>query len=116
MRDPGASVEHGPWNPGLQSQLPRDLLPLSTMFRPENVLTTIEAVHELRDLTGLTTSELVAFRPERLALHEVLIRVMADLHVPIGTRVEDLGINFRKMVGAILADLEPSMDEARGAY
>ena len=86
------------------------------MFRPENVLTTIDAVHELHDLTGLEVSELVAFRPERLALHELLIRVMADLHVPIGARVEDLGINFRRMVGTILASLEPRMGEVRSAY
>jgi len=107
----------GPWNPGLQSQIPRDLLPLSTMFRPENVSTRIDDVHELHDLTGLELAELVTFRPERLALHELLVRVTADLHVPSGTRVEDLGINFRRMTGVILAGgIAPRMGEVVAAY
>ena len=109
--------DFGPWNPGLVSRLPRDLLPLSTLFRAENVATTIDEVHELHDLTGLDVSELVAFRPERLALHELLIRMTADLHVPIGSRVEDLGINFRRMTAAILANhVAPRMSEVKAAY
>ena len=94
----------GPWNPGVQSQLPRELLPLSTLFRPENMRTGLAAARELCDLTGLHIFELVAFRPERLALHELLIRVTADLSVPSGMRVEDLGINFREMVNRLLAN------------
>ena len=43
----------------------------------------------------------MAFRPGRLALHEVLIRVTADLSVPDGTKIEDLGINFRKITRTI---------------
>ena len=70
--------------------MPRELLPLSTMFRPANVLTSIEKAEELHDLTGLPIHDLVAFRPERLLLHELLIRVTADLSVPSGSRVEDL--------------------------
>ena len=94
----------GPWNPGIESQLPRALLPLSTMFRPENVRTGVAQAEELRDLTGIDLFELVAFRPERLALHELLVRVTADLSVPSGSRVEDLGINFRGMVNTLLAN------------
>ena len=37
----------GPWNPGIKSTLPSNYLPLSTMFRPENVTTTYETVTEL---------------------------------------------------------------------
>ena len=36
-------------------------------------------------------------------MHEVLVRVMADLSVPDGKVYEDLGINFRRMVGTILS-------------
>lgn len=36
------SDEFGPWNSGIRSQSPRELLPLSTIFRPENVFTTVE--------------------------------------------------------------------------
>jgi hypothetical protein len=112
-----APAECGPWHPGIESQLPRELLPLSTLFRPENVRSTLAGVLELSDLTGLPVKELVAFRPERLLLHELLIRVTAELCVPIGTRVEDLGINFRQMAGTILArHLEPRMAEFTAAF
>jgi hypothetical protein len=99
-----AGETFGPWNPGIASQLPRELLPLSTMFRPGNSFTSVAKAEELRDLTGLNLFDLVAFRPERLALHELLVRVTADLSVPSGSRVEDLGINFRRMVNALLAN------------
>jgi hypothetical protein len=105
--DVGASATaeaFGPWNPGIESQLPRELLALSTLFRPENVRTGLADALELSDLTGLDLFDLVAFRPERLALHELLVRVTADLSVPSGSRVEDLGINFREMVNTLLAN------------
>jgi hypothetical protein len=99
-----AAEAFGPWNPGIESQLPRDLLPLATLFRPENVRTDFATALELKDFTGLDIYDLVAIRPERLALHELLIRVTADLSVPSGSRVEDLGINFREMVNTLLAN------------
>ena len=71
-----------PWNPGIRSQLPAALLPLATIFRAENVLTGLEQAHERSAFTGLDPEDLVAFRPERLAVHELLIRVTADLSVP----------------------------------
>ena len=91
----------GPWNPGLNSDIPRRFLHLSTIFRTENVSTRLEEVLELRELTGLEYRELVVFRPSRLILHELLIRITADWNVPAGNRVEDLGLNFRAMVDAI---------------
>ncbi len=107
----------GPWNPGLASTLPRELYPLATIFRPANVFTTVEQAVELRDLTGIQLHDLVTYRPERLALHELLIRVTADLSVPIGEKVEDLGINFRRMVNVILAGyLAPQMAKVTAAY
>ncbi len=78
-------------------------MPLATIYRPENVSTTLQQARELADFTGLAPHSLVAFRPERLIVHEVLIRVMADLSVPDGKVYEDLGINFRRMVGIILS-------------
>ncbi|MEO6565406.1 MAG: hypothetical protein ABIO63_05175 [Casimicrobiaceae bacterium] len=74
----------------------------ATIFNPENVTTSIAGAEELRDLTGFDVTELVTFRPQRLALHELLIRVTADLSVSSGTTVADLGINFRQMVRTIL--------------
>ena len=95
--------QYGSWNPGIQSVLPRELLALSTIFRPENVATSVPAALELRGLTGLSLSDLVVFRAERLALHELLIRVTADFVVPDGSRVEDLGISFREITSNLLA-------------
>src|ERR1700688_1901918 len=98
-----AGEQYGSWNPGIQSVLPKELLALSTIFRPENVVTGVPAALELQGLTGLSLSELAVFRAERLALHELLIRVSADFVVPDGTRVEDLGISFREMTSNLLA-------------
>lgn len=95
-------VEYNAWNPGLESELPRAYLPLSTMFRPENVSTSIAKAYELSDYCGLPVYDLVAFRVERLIVHEVLIRVTAGVSVPDGTKYVDLGTNFRLIASAIL--------------
>jgi hypothetical protein len=109
--------EYGPWNPGIQSQMPKELLHLATIFRSENVFTSIACAAELRSLTGFELSELVVFRPQRLALHELLIRVTADFAVPDGTRIGDLGLNFREIARLLLSRyLEPQMDSIVGAY
>ena len=110
-------AQFGPWNPGLQSQIPRELRHLCTIFRPENTFTSFGDVEEMHDLTGLEMSDLVAFRPQRLALHELLIRVSADLSVPDGMKIEDLGINFRQITRDILSRyIEPEMAAIIAAY
>jgi hypothetical protein len=99
------------WNPGLKTQAPKEWRSLATIFRPENVSRGLAAAEELRSLTGLSMSELVVFRPQRLALHELLIRVSADFVVPDGSRIGDLGINFRKIAGRVLTGyVDPKMD------
>jgi len=109
--------EFGPWNPGISSEPPPGLLALSTILRPENVFTSLAVAQELRDFTGLPLEELVAFRPRRLAVHELLIRVTAELSVPDGPRQEDLGINFRNMVETIFTrHLEPVMTDIEREY
>lgn len=113
----GATEAFGPWNPGIASQVPAALLPLCTIFRPEHSFTSVGKAVEVRDLTGLPLPDLVAFRPERLALHELLIRVTADLSVPDGNRIEDLGINFREIVRAILSrHVAPRMTDIAARY
>jgi hypothetical protein len=107
----------GPWNPGIKSQLPAAFLPLATIFRADNVFTGVEEAHERSAFTGLDPEEHVAFRPERLAVHEVLIRVTADVSVPDGPNYEDLGINFRKIVRTILTRyVEPQIAEIIRAH
>jgi len=107
----------GPWNPGILSQIPASLRHLCTILRAENVATSVAEATELQQLTGLPLTELVAIRPERLLLHEVLIRVTANLSVPDGSRIEDLGINFREMTTLLLRQhLEPRMAHIAAAY
>src|SRR5882757_1502918 len=94
--------EYGPWRPGIVSQVPLQLRHLCTIFHPENVLTSVAAATELQLLTGFSLSELVRFRPQRLLLHEVLIRVMAVFSVPDGSKIGDLGIGFREITNRLL--------------
>jgi hypothetical protein len=109
--------ESGPWNPGIESQVPKELLHLSTIFRPENVFTGIDAAAELHGLTGFAMSDLAVLRPQRLALHELLLRITADFAVPDGSRIEDLGLNFREMARFVISRyLDPAMDGIVAAY
>ena len=114
-RDPVASPDvnigdYGPWNPGIVSQFPLELRHLCTIFRPENAFTSVASATELRALTGIPLCDLVTFRPQRLLLHELLIRVMADFSVPTGEKIGDLGINFREMTNRLLRRyIEPEM-------
>jgi len=102
----------GPWNPGLSSTLPAAARSLATIYRPENIVGNLDQVLERSAFTGLEPEDLVAFRPERLVVHELLIRVTGDVSVPDGKRYADLGINFRRVVDTILKrDIEPAMDE-----
>jgi len=94
--------EFGPWNPGIESSLPREFLPLATVFVSENSSSSLRDLEETSKFCGLPIEKLATFRPERLALHEVLVRVMADLTVPDGEKYEDLGVNFRRMTSAIM--------------
>jgi len=111
-RDPLDDGNAGAWNPDIRSTLPAKYLPLSTMFRPENVFTSIEAANELSGFTGLPIQELICFRPQRLVVHELLVRVSADIFVSDGSKYEDLGVNFRQVVTRILEGyIEPHMQQ-----
>jgi hypothetical protein len=96
------SPECSAWNPGLESQLPRAYLPLSTIFRADNVSTGVARAYELSDFCGLPAEELVAFRVERLIVHELLIHITTGIAVPDGRDDEDLGKNFREIAATIL--------------
>ena len=106
-KDPLDQQQAGPWNPDIKS----------TLFRAENVSTSIEEASELADFTGLPMQSLICFRPERLVVHELLLRVSADIFVSDGSRYEDLGVNFRCVVAKILADyIEPQMAQIVASY
>lgn len=107
----------GPWNPGIRSQLPSALWPLMTIFRPENAQVSADQARELAGFTGLSPFELATFKPERLVLHEVLIRITADFSVPDGPEYADLGISFRDIATTILSrHLESHSESIRQAY
>jgi hypothetical protein len=91
----------GPWNPGIRSPVPRDIEPLSTLYRPENTRLTVDEVRELADFTGLPAVSLVSFRAARLVTHDVLIRLVGDVSIADGPGSEDLGIGFRAMASRI---------------
>jgi hypothetical protein len=112
-----AVIDFGPWNPGIKSQLPAAFLPLSTIFRPENAFTGVQEAYERSAFTGLDPEDHVTFRPERLVVHELLIRVMADISVPDGPSYADLGVNFRAITAAIhRSHIVPQMAEIVHAY
>jgi len=100
------------WNPGLNSEIPGRLLPLVTLYRQENSDTDYPTAKEASEFWGLETHKVIAFKVNRLVVHELLIRVTADLYVPDGPSYEELGINLRNMVGKILNEyIQPRMNE-----
>ena len=110
---------HGPWNPGIRSELTRELLALSTIFRPENVFHDLTRAMELRDVTGLPLEVLAIFRPERLTLHELLVRVTADYEIPDpeDASVGSLGLNLRRMVQTLAERaVDPNRSEIDELY
>ncbi len=105
------------WNPGLESDIPPVYRALETIYRPENVTSLIRDVEEISKQTGLSVEELVVFRPERLLLHELIVRVTADIVVHEGEDETELGKNYREIVGIILAGyIRPHMAEVIRAY
>ena len=106
-----------PWNPGLRSPMPHAVEPLCTLYRPENVFASLAEVRELADFTGLPEVELVAFRPRRLAVHELLIRVAANISIPDEAGPDALGIHFRRIARTIeTRHLDPMADAIEAAY
>jgi hypothetical protein len=91
------------WNPGIESEIPVEYRELETIYDPANVFTTINQVNELATETGLVPEELISFRPHRLALHELIVRITADIVVLEGELEEDLGISFRTIARKIFS-------------
>lgn len=112
-----ADTEHGPWNPGLSSTIKPHLMPRVTIYDPENGLVPWEEARDLAEATGLKPQQLATFRPERLLLHHVMIRVTAETHVPDGPSYADLGINLRSMAADIYAmEVEPRLPDLRREF
>ena len=111
MGAPKEQPKFDAWNPGLESEFPDELLPLVTLFGPQNSELDYAQAREISEFCGLEATELILLRADRLVKHELLIRVTADLSVPDGPNYEELGINLRAMVGTIFERyVQPRMD------
>ena len=109
--------EFGPWRPGLRSPIPRDLEPLTTLYREEHAFRGAAQTRELADFSGLARDRLVDLRPERLITHELLVRVAASISVPDGPDSEDLGVHFREICATIASRyIEPALPGLKDDY
>lgn len=117
---PKQSSTHAPfsaWNPGLESRIPSRLNHRITLFAAENSLTSYDEAIEARDFCGLEITRLADLNPERMVVHELLVRVTADLSVPDGPSYEYLGLSLRGMVEVLHCNhLAPVMDDIAAAY
>ena len=59
-------------------------------------------MQEIAKLTGLKPEHLVGFTSWRLVMHELIVRVGANIHIPEAEHEEDFGINFRRITNDIL--------------
>lgn len=113
----GAQGSASAWNPGVGPGIPREFRALETIFRAECVFTAVEEIDELVALSGLPAEELTVFRPQRLALHEIIIRVTAEIAVAEGDEEEDFGRNFRRIATRIHDGyVAPHMDAIEQAW
>jgi hypothetical protein len=111
------STEYSAWNPGLGSDIPVEYRSLETIHRPENVFTNLADVREVAQQVGLAQEELVAFRAERLVLHELLVRVTADIVALEGEDEFGLGVHFRQIAEQLLCDyIEPNLASITQAH
>lgn len=116
MADP-TDPEYSAWHPGLEADLPGQYKPLETIHQATNVYSRLADIPELMALTGLAEEELVAFRAERLVLHELIVQVTADIVIQEGEEEELLGQHFRHIALRILTDyLAPHLPALRQQY
>jgi hypothetical protein len=100
------------WNPGIEADIPQQYRHLESIYQSDTTNNRYEDISELSRQTGLSPDELIEFPPSRLALHEVMIRVTADIVVREGDTEENLGINFRLIANTMWNDyVDPIMAE-----
>ncbi len=115
MSDPASAFDA--WNPGVASEIPTRLMPSVTLYRPGNSTVDYPGARDAAMFCGLKPQDMIAFTARRLIVHELLIRVTADLHVPDGPNYEDLGISLRGMAARILdGHIKPRMTMFDAAF
>ncbi|MFT4608268.1 MAG: hypothetical protein ACI8ZV_001961, partial [Chitinophagales bacterium] len=111
------SLEHSAWHPGIESEIPAVFKKQETIYLNENTSTALDELLELAQITGLSHEELTHFHPERLVLHEVIIRVTAEIAIIESDAEEDLGIAFRLIADKILKlYIQPCMADIADSY
>ncbi|MEM7562486.1 MAG: hypothetical protein AAF353_05465 [Pseudomonadota bacterium] len=109
--------DYSAWNPGIESDIPQACRNQETIYYPGNVFTDIDEVQTLSRETGLSPVELISFRPHRLVLHELIVRINADIVVLEGEAEPDLGINFRNIANQIFNQhIIPNLMQIEHAY
>jgi hypothetical protein len=109
----------GAWKPGIGSELSYELLALASIFRSENIFNDVAQARELHEVTGIDMEQLAIFRPKRLALHEVLVRVTADYEIPDPQEasISSLGMTLRHMAQVLMSEaVETSAFDMEDAY
>ena len=101
MTEEQQNEKNSAWNPGIETEIPAAYRELETVYDTTNVSTTLDDIQQLVAETGLSALELISFRPRRLVLHELIVRITADIVVQEGKAEEDLGINFRAIANQI---------------
>ncbi|MGC6485929.1 MAG: hypothetical protein ACON4P_09705 [Candidatus Puniceispirillales bacterium] len=110
-------VHHDAWNPGLDSRIPSRLHHRITLFAETNSINGYQDVEEASRFCGLAMTRLADLTPERMVVHELLVRVTADLSVPDGPSYEYLGLSLRGMVEVLHhRHLAPVMAEIGEAW
>lgn len=77
---------------------------LESIHRIEHVFPSPGLVEDFARMTEMHPEAFVMFRPARLALHEVIVRVTADIAVSEGESEEVFGQHFRQIARTILAN------------
>ena len=109
--------EYSAWNPGIESEIPEAYKHRETIYLPENTSTGLDEVSELAHITGLGHAELIHLHPERLVLHEVIIRITAEIAIFESDEEADLGVSFRLVANKILSDyIQPELSDIQADY
>ena len=117
MLETQQEIIFSPWNPGVESEIPQAYRELETIYNPDNVFTSLDEVNQLVVETGLSALELISFRPRRLVLHELIVRITADVVVLEGEAEEDLGINFRAITQQVFEHyIQPTLEQIEQGY
>ena len=105
------------WSPGIESDLPVNLRQQETLYLLKNTSTPFDELRELALLTGIKQEQLTAFTPERLVLHELIVRVTADILVEEGEEEEVLGQRFRQIAQTVqLSYIAPHLPEIESYF